>query len=398
MQRSTGDHVYPAGRRPRAIPADAWRQICEHARQLCTQHAFPAVALGVVRGGLPTGVCEFGSRSVEPREEPSKGYDLGDDSLFLVASLTKPVVAMATLRLVERGVLSLNDRVADFVPAFSGSDRKSTTIRHLLTHTSGLPDMLPNNRALRAANAPLERFVDGACGVTLDFPPGRGVQYQSMGFALLGHIIEQISGLTCAQFLRYEIFEPLGMHDTHLGLPADGDTAGGSAGAAAKELEARIAEVRLPPEQADAPGWNWNSPYWRTFGAPWGGMFSTVHDLLIFCRMMLRGGTYGGERIFSPATIVAATTNQLDFFHDLPDADRRTRGWGFGWRLNWAAHSSCFCDLLSDRAFGHWGATGTLFWIDPVREAAAVILSTQPLDFGSGPVLTRLSNMIAAAL
>jgi CubicO group peptidase (beta-lactamase class C family) len=344
---------------------------------------------------MTTGVHAFGLRTTTPSEGAhAEERACRDDTLFLVASLTKPVVAMATLLLVERGDLGLNDRVSEIVPGFGGADRKAATIRHLLTHTSGLPDMLPNNRALRAANAPLERFVEGACGVTLDFPPGRGVQYQSMGFALLGHVIQQVSGLTCAEFLRRELFDPLGMRDTHLGLPHDG----AESAAGAPSIASRIAEVRLPPEQADAPGWNWNSRYWRTFGAPWGGMFSTVHDLLIFCRMILRGGLYAGERVFSPATIAAATSNQLEYFHDLPDADRRTRGWGFGWRLNWPAHNSCFCDLLSDRAFGHWGATGTLFWIDPERDAATVILATQPLDLGSGPVLTRLSNMIAAAL
>jgi CubicO group peptidase (beta-lactamase class C family) len=351
----------------------------------------------VVHDGLTTGVHAFGTRSVDSSAATSDSQVCRDDSLFLIASLTKPIVAMATLRLVERGELCLNDRVADIVPGFGGADRKSTTIRHLLTHTSGLPDMLPNNRALRAANAPLERFVEGACGVTLDFPPGRGMQYQSMGFALLGDIIQQVSGVTCAEFLRRELFDPLGMHDSHLGLPDEGASTSRT-GADAESLLSRIAEVRLPPEQAEAAGWNWNSPYWRTFGAPWGGMYSTVHDLLTFCRMILRGGTYAGGQVYSPATIAAATSNQLEYFHDLPDADRRTRGWGFGWRFNWPAHNTCFCDLLSESAFGHWGATGTLFWIDPERDAAAVILSTQPLDFGSGPVLTRLSNMIAAAL
>jgi CubicO group peptidase (beta-lactamase class C family) len=345
---------------------------------------------------LTTGTRAFGTGSAGT-SEANTFNSASDDPIFLVASLTKPVVAMAALLLVERGELSLNDRIADIIPAFAGADRKTTTIRHLLTHTSGLPDMLPNNRALRAANAPLERFVEGACGVTLDFPPGRGTQYQSMGFALLGYIIQQVSGLTCAEFLKQNLFDPLGMYDTCLGLP-DEHSAASRIGADLSSLRSRIAEVRLPPEQADAAGWNWNSPYWRSLGAPWGGMFSTVHDLLIFCRMILRGGDYGGERVFSPATIAAATTNQLEYFHDIPDADRRTRGWGFGWRLNWPAHNTCFSDLLSDRAFGHWGATGTLFWIDPERDAAAVLLSTQPLDFGSGPILTRLSNLITASL
>lgn len=365
-----------------------WRQILESAERGVAAGHWPAISLGVVHRGLTTGARSFGRRTPDADDPGALDHSLPADPIFLVASITKPVVAMALLLLVERGELALNDRVADVLPEFSGSDRRGITLRHLLTHTSGLPDMLPNNRALRAAQSPLMRFVEGTCGVTLDFPPGRGVQYQSMGFALLGEIIQRVSGRPCGEFVRRELFDPLGMRDTFLGLPTGADS----------QLLDRIAAVRLPPEQQDAHDWNWNSSYWRAFGAPWGGMFSTVHDLLIFSRMILQEGTCGGERLFSPATIAAATTNQLDAFHDLPEADRRTRGWGFGWRLNWLSHNSCFSDLLGAETVGHWGATGTLLWIDRSRGAAAVILTTQPLDLGSGPAITRLSNQIAAAL
>jgi CubicO group peptidase (beta-lactamase class C family) len=249
--------------------------------------------------------------------------------------------------------------------------------------------MLPNNRALREQQSPLSGFVSGTCGVSLDFPPGRAVQYQSMGFALLGQIISTLSGMPYGEFLRREFFEPLGMRDTALSPSADWlhDPA----------RAARIAENRLPTEQV-GQAWSWNSDYWRMFGAPWGGLLTTVHDLGVFCRMMLHDGTLGNIRVLSPATVRAATSNQLECLHDVPEAERRTRPWGFGWRLNWLSHSTCFCDLLPADAYGHWGATGTLFWIDRRSETAAVLLSTQPLDMGSGAELTRLSNMIAAAL
>ena len=367
----------------RVANPDRWQQVLATSAGLCTAGGFPALSFGIVRNGRTTGVHTV--RGTDDGESRAPANESAAP-VFLIASLTKPVVAMASLRLVERGLLGLNDRVSEYIPDFSSADRRGITIRHLLTHTSGLPDMLPNNRALRAAQSPLERFVAGTCGVTLDFPPGRGVQYQSMGFVLLGDVIQRISGVSCGEFLQRELFDPLGMRDTRLGLAAD------------DPLAARIEPVRLPPEQADGHDWNWNSRYWRALGAPWGGMLSTVDDLLIFCRMILQQGRYAGRQVFSPATVLAATTSQLDAFHDVPESDRRTRGWGFGWRLNWLAHTSCFSDLLGPAAFGHWGATGTLFWIDPVRDAAAVILSSLPLDLGSGPALTRLSNRIAAAL
>ncbi|MFO1091715.1 MAG: serine hydrolase domain-containing protein [Planctomycetaceae bacterium] len=362
----------------------AWRRVMQRAEQLCAHGDFPALALEVHRGGRRTGVRTFG------RVQPESGAALPEDAIFLVASLTKPIVAMAALLLVERGQLSLMDRVVDYVPEFSGADRKSITVRNLLTHTSGLPDMLPNNRALRERQSPLSGFVTGTCGVTLDFPVGRGVQYQSMGFALLGQIISQLSGMTYGEFLQREFFEPLGMQDTALSPTVEW--------LRAPVRASRLTTNRLPPDQVGQESWNWNSDYWRTLGAPWGGMLTTVHDLGRYCRMMLGEGTLSGVRVLSPATVRAATTNQLDCLHDVPEADRRTRPWGFGWRLNWPAHSTVFCDLLPPDAFGHWGATGTLFWMDRRSDTAAILLSTQPLDMGSSGELTRLSNMIAAGL
>lgn len=313
---------------------------------------------------------------------------LDAESIFLVASLTKPIVAMAALLLVERGRLTLNDRVSDLLP-LKDSSKKSLTLRHLLTHTSGLPDMLPDNRELRMARSPFEAFYAGTLQAAMDFPPGRGVQYQSMGFVLLDRIIADAAGVPTSQFIQEEIFEPCGMTDSTLGAPDawfDGDS---------PRLE-RIVPVQVPPEQVGGDEWNWNSRYWRQFGAAWGGLLSTPADLARFCLMMLSRGSVGGRTLFSPATIAAATTNQLGAFPDVPEADRRCRGWGLGWRMQWPAHAASFGDLLSSSAYGHWGATGTVFWIDPQLDLAAVILTDTPLD-RSTRWIVRLSNAIAAA-
>src|SRR5690606_21854092 len=142
---------------------------------------------------------------------------------------------------------------------------RATTIRHLLTHASGLPDALPNNVALRKAHAPLREFVRGACEIGLDFGPGRGVQYQSLGYALLGEIIEGVSGRSCGQYLKETFFDPLGMESTTLG-------------AIAPRISRPIVEIRVPEEMRGGNDWNWNSPYWQDLGAPWGGMISTADD------------------------------------------------------------------------------------------------------------------------
>lgn len=366
------------------LDPERWSAAIRLAESLVQQDVLPAVAWQVVRAEGATEPVVLGRLRLDA------AGPLPPEALFLTASLSKPIIAMAALRLVEQGRLSLQDRVVEFIPDFDAAPKRPITVRHLLTHTSGLPDMLPNNRALRQSQADLSRFVSGTCGVTLDFPPGRGVQYQSMGFALLGEIIARVSGMRCAEFVQRELFEPLGMSDSVLGAPAEW-----FAGAAPRI--ARIAEVRLPEEQRDGLEWNWNSRYWRTLGAPWGGVLSTVSDLARFLQLMLRRGTCDAGRLFAPATIAAATSNQLEPLHDLPDADRRTRGWGYGWRLNWTGHAAAFADLLPPETYGHWGATGTLWWVDPVREVGLVLLSTQPLERDRTPLL-RLSNVIAAAV
>jgi CubicO group peptidase (beta-lactamase class C family) len=244
--------------------------------------------------------------------------------------------------------------------------------------------MLPNNRKLREENRPISSFFEGTCAVTLDFPPGHGVQYQSMGFVLLAEIISRKTGQPCAEFVRNEIFAPLGMTDSALGAPDDWFD-----GPAARRE--RIVEVRLPKEQEGGDGWNWNSRYWQQVGAPWGGMLSSANDVARFCLSMTdRGGP------FSLATQSAALSNQLISFPDVPEADRRCRPWGLGWRLNWLSHSANFGDLLGPGVAGHWGATGTLCWIDAVTGIVCVILSSQPLDRGRNH-LVRLSNAVVAA-
>jgi CubicO group peptidase (beta-lactamase class C family) len=111
---------------------------------------------------------------------------------------------------------------------------------------------------------------------------------------------------------------------------------------------------------------------------------------------MLSGGTLDGTRVFSRATIEAATRNQLTGLPGIPIADRESRPWGFGWRLHWPGASPYFGDLLGPRMYGHMGATGTVLWLDPDRDAFAVILTTQPQE-PHGTYLARLSNAIAAS-
>ena len=134
---------------------------------------------------------------------------------------------------------------------------------------------------------PDDRRIEGTCRIPLDFPPGRGVQYQSMGFAILGEIIARASGRSCAEYLRDEIFHPLGMHDTALGAPEEWFTG------PHPNVE-RIPEIRVPADMQGEDTWNWNSRYWRMLGSPWGGLLTTPSDLGLFAQMMLGGGQRNG--------------------------------------------------------------------------------------------------------
>ncbi|MFN0056303.1 MAG: serine hydrolase domain-containing protein [Planctomycetales bacterium] len=362
-----------------------WDRALDLIQGWCDAGHLPAAGVQVGNGGVSTGPHLFGRARPAPDAPP-----IGPDAIFLIASITKPIVATGVLLLAERGLLALDDRVERFVPAFGKHGKHAVTLRHLLTHTSGLPDMLPNNVELRAAGAPLSAFVEGTCGLPLDFLPGRGVQYQSTGFAMLGEVIHQVSGKTCSQFLQDELFDPLEMTDTALGAPASWFE-----GPSPKVQ--RIAEIRLPEEQQQATTWNWNTRYWRQLGVPWGGLLTTPADLGKFASMLINEGFGPTGQVLCTAAVRAATRNQLEAMADVPPDERRCRPWGLGWRLNWPAHSANFGDFLGPRTYGHWGATGTVMWIDPDRGAYAILLTTQPQE-PHGSYLARASNAIAAAL
>jgi CubicO group peptidase (beta-lactamase class C family) len=193
---------------------------------------------------------------------------------FLIASITKPMTAAGVMRLADKGKLDISQPVSRYLAGFDGGDRSRITVRNLLTHTSGLPDMLPENVELRRRHAPLGEFVARALKTPLLFPPGTKVSYQSMGVLLAAEVAQRITGQAFPKFLEAEIFTPLGMRRTSLGLG-----------------RLRISDTVLCQTehaepgyggQADAASWDWNSPYWRNLAAPWGGAHSTARDIARF--------------------------------------------------------------------------------------------------------------------
>ena len=300
----------------------------------------------------------------------------GPDTVFLLASITKPVTACALMLLVERGMVSLDDPVSQYLPEFKGDDRKNTRVRDLLSHTSGLPDMLPENTQLRRAHAPLSEFTKRAMTTPLLFAPRTDFRYQSMGILLAAEIVERVSGKRLREFLEQNVFAPLGMRSSALGMGKF------------KIEETAWCQTGAGSNPADLERFGPNSAYWRDMGHPWGGMHSTTGDLAILLQTFLNGGTYAGTRVFSPATVAAMIRDQNNSLG---------KPWGLGWGLATSPVWCYFGDLVSPRTFGHSGATGTVAWADPGRRLLCVILTTRPSGEDGGRLLRLVSNAVAGA-
>ncbi len=329
-----------------------------------------AASIVVARSGMIVLSRGFGRQSPGADSPP-----VAPDSVFLVASITKPVTACALLLLVERGLVSLDDPVSRYLPEFRGDERPKVRVRHLLSHTSGLPDMLPENLDLRRAHAPLSAFVEGAMRTPLLYSPGTRFRYQSKGILLAGEIVERISGRRLRDFEAAEIFEPLGMRRSALGLGRF------------KISETVWCESSEDARPEDLERFGANTPYWRDMGHPWGGMHSTALDIAILLQTMLNGGEYGGRRVFSRASVEAMTRDQNGTL---------SAPWGLGWSLAGSMAWNFFGDLVSASTFGHAGATGTVAWADPERRLVCVILTKRLVDDGS--LLRRASNLVSAAV
>ncbi len=361
-----------------AIDRNRWAETVRLIDRLVADEAFPAVS--VAAGTLEAGELRYARGPFDPYAPGSRA--VAETDPFLVASITKPVTVAAAMLLVERGNIGMDDPVAAHVPEFQGPGKDRICIRHLMSHTSGLPDMLPANDALRAAHAPFADFIRDICLSDLLFEPGTRVSYQSMGTAMLAEIVQRHAGQPFGQFLRSEFFEPLGMMTTHLGVTGEQADA--------------VVRIRLNPGQLTT-NWNWNSPYWLGFGAPWGGMTSSAADLGRWARAFLGGGVLDGVRILSETSVRLMSTSRMEAFPKLTDDDRRTRTWGLGWRVVGAGVATHLGELLTPETYGHYGATGTILWIDPTRNAYAVILTSRAFE-ETEPHMMRLSNAISAAI
>ncbi len=226
----------------------------------------PAAAALVARRGAVVARRWFGRAARAPGSRP-----VGPETIFAVASVTKPFTATAVMQLVERGVLSIDQPVIDLLPEFAGPGKEDITLRHFLTHTSGLPEYADDNEEIRSRHLGLDAFVRSYCRGRPLFPQGPGSRwsYSNFGFGLAGEIVARRGGRGYHELVAERILAPLAMRDSSL-LPPE-------------SVWDRIAEVWLPTEP-HTDHERYNSPYFRKLGIPWGGLYTTPDDLAVFAQ------------------------------------------------------------------------------------------------------------------
>lgn len=271
-------------------------------------------------------------------------------TLWDLASLTKVVgLTSAMMLLVERGQVDVTAPVQRYLPEWTGRWKERVTIRHLLTHSSGLPAWRPLYKEADSPSAAMALAI----ATPLDTVPGVRMVYSDLGAILLGQVVERVTGQPLEQFLQREVFGPLGMRET-MYRPA-------------AALTPRIAPTEVDPwRQRQLRGEVHDENAFALGGvSSHAGLFSTARDLTRLARMYLNGGTLDGRRFLAKETIDRFTAVQD------PDLSHRALGWETANGSNSGGH------LMSARAFGHTGFTGTSIWIDPERNVFILLLTNR---------------------
>ncbi len=363
---------------PRAIPEEVGmsaarlKRIAPVMQRHIDEGTIPGALTMIAREGRLVHFEKFGTRDV------ADAKPMEFDTLFRIYSMTKPITSIAVMMLYEEGHFQLHTPVSEFIPAFK--DMQSyceaqteivdaeceMTIKHLLTHTSGLiyggDSDSPIDTAYRAANfydATLEAMAQKLGNIPLAYHPGAAWSY-GMSTDVLGYLVEIVAGMPFETFLQTRIFEPLGMIDTAFSVP--------------DEKADRYATLYEPAENGGIQVIE-NAPVSlgpRSFPPSGGaGLQSTATDYLRFCQMLLNNGELEGERLLGSKTVELIRINHID------DAWQPLEREGCGFGLGFAvvtdlAGTQC---LGSEGTFSWGGLASTTFWIDPVEELVAVFMT-----------------------
>lgn len=340
---------------PQAVGLDPHRleAVAERVQEEVAAGLLPSAQVAVARNGQVALFETFG--------------DATNDTLYCVFSATKAITSAAAWLLMQRGLLRVQEKVADIVPEFGSNGKEAVTVEQLFLHTAGFPHAPFRPTDWRDPARRLQRFAQWR----LNWAPGSRFEYHpTSGMWVLAEIIERRAGRPFEDFLRRDIAEPLGLADLHLGLPAAQNARVAKLQHCGKALtSADYARLGIPEppatEVTEAAILAFNNPEVRAVPVPGGGGIATAADLALFYQALLHGGSLGGPEVWHRNVRMMARTARSGELADpltgkavnralgvvvAGDADRNLRGFG---------HEN------SPDAFGHGGAGGQIAWCDP---------------------------------
>ena len=304
------------------------------------------------------------------RGEAAPGTPATEQTLWPLASIAKSYTASAVMSLIEEGRLGMRSKPSAVFPEFTGDGREEITLRHLLTHTSGLPMGPPNSDELEKAGASAEERIAHAYTDALLFAPGTGQSYSDTGYGLAGLMAARVAGVSFPELLRARVFEPAGLSETYIDLST--------------ELLPRVADVA----GTDGKAIDWGAQ----IGHPSYGVAATVSDLL---RFLLHFDPSSDLRLHSKAGMRTMSTDQTETFHGTAE-DFPIAKWGAGFQLQsgWGVTG-----LGANDSFGHLGGTGVVGWMSPVDAVSVAFVSNRYYsgDPTSAERLEQAVNLAIAA-
>jgi CubicO group peptidase (beta-lactamase class C family) len=347
--------------------------------------------------------------------DQESGKPMRTDTLFRMASMTKPITAVAVLMLMEEGKLVLSDPVSKFIPEFRNpkvamwnlpndprgagvrivSADREVTLQHILTHTAGLA-VSPEgpagdfyrNANLAQGQMSLAEFCKRVGTLPLNFQPGTQWQYTSgVGFAVLGRVVEIVSGMNLDQFFKQRIFAPLNMSNTFFNIPAN--RMGDVATVYRRTEQGLVKQNPAPPLPAGVE-----------FFSGAGGLTGSAEDYLQFCQMLLNGGQWNGARLLSRKTVELMTDNAIgnldlaNYSEQGLTLEQNLRGYGFGLGVRVRKSTGASGWLGSPGDYGWAGANGTYFWVDPKEQLIGMVLMATRV----GILRTEFPNAVYQAL
>ncbi|MDQ4044425.1 MAG: beta-lactamase family protein [Chloroflexota bacterium] len=312
--------------------------------------------------------------------EAAPGRPIVDDTIFALASVSKPITAAAVMHVLDRHSIDLDTPLWEILPDFESVDdpfdeellpqleaqRHEVTIRQVLCHTSGLPENVGVKRIRMTALPSLDEIVDVMCNVPLQSPPGEILRYSNVGPALAARAASRLDGRDFHSIVQEDIIDPSGL--------------GGIVLRPGPEMDDRIAHV----DDAAGKGGkseSYNSRYWRDLGIPWGGYFGTTLDLLSFATSFLPGQVSPLQDEVK-AQMVVDNTGGVPGGVDSAGLYWDEGAWGLGWEVKGSKRNHPTGALTSEGTWCHWGQSGTMVWVDPARELGLAVFGNRTVMKG----------------